>query len=305
MSMKFPAVCALMLFVQSAVSAQQVRINGKIDNTRRITLRGHLRPQINATNDQGRVAPSLELSYVTLMLSQTDAQKAELQQLLAAQQTPGSADYHRWLTPEEFADRFGVSQSDLDTINAWLQSQGLKVVNVARGRTWIAFEGSAAQVESAFQIELHHYLVNGEMHFANSSEPSIPAALGEVVQGIRGLTDFRMKPSLKARSVLPAYTSSLGNHYLAPDDVATIYDIAPLYAAGINGAGQTMVIAGQTAIDLSDIQQFRSQYGLPANNPTLMLVPGSRAVGVSSSDLPEADLDLEWSGAIARQATIL
>ncbi len=304
MSLKLPAVCAVFFFAQGALRAQPVRIHGKVDNTQRVVLRGHLRPQLGAANDRGRVAPSLELSYLSLILSQSDAQMADLAQLLRAQQTPGSPDYHRWLTPEEFADRFGVSQADIDTVSAWLQAQGLKVLNVGRGRTWIAFEGSAAQVESAFQIELHQYQVNGELHFANASEPSIPAAFSGVVQGIRGLSDFRMKPKLKPRGAAQ-YTAAGGNHYLAPDDVATIYDIAPLYAAGVNGSGQSMVVAGQTVVNLSDIQQFQSQFGLPQNPPALMLVPGSRSPGVSSSDLPEADLDLEWSGAIARQASIL
>jgi uncharacterized protein (TIGR03437 family) len=304
MFMKLPAVCAVFFLVQGALSAQPIRIHGGIDNTQRVVLRGHMRPRLSAANDQGRVAPSLELPYLSLMFARTAAQTADLQQLLLAQQTPGSPDYHRWLTPEEFADRFGVSQADIDTVSAWLQAQGLKVVNVARGRTWIAFEGSAAQVESAFQIELHHYQVNGELHYANASEPSIPAAFSGVVQGIRGLSDFRMKPKLKPRDA-GQYTSAAGNHYLAPDDVATIYDIAPLYAAGINGSGQSMVVAGQTVVNLSDIQQFQSKFGLPLNSPAPMLVPGSRSPGTSSSDLPEADLDLEWSGAIARQATIL
>ncbi|HUA87764.1 MAG TPA: protease pro-enzyme activation domain-containing protein [Bryobacteraceae bacterium] len=305
MSKKYLVVCAVGLTFAGAAGAQAIRITGKIDNSQRLTLHGHLRPQANAANDQGRVSPSLELPYLTLTLSQTADQKAQLAALLAAQQTPGSAEYHQWLTPEQYADRFGVSQTDIGAIRQWLESQGFSVIAAARGRTWIAFRGTAAQVEAAFQTEIHNYLVNGEMHYANASEPSVPAALGGVILGIRGLSDFRMKPRLKARNISPMYTSSGGQHYLAPDDIATIYDIGPLYSAGISGTGQTLVIAGQTTINLSDIETFRTQFGLPANNPTTMLVPGERSPGLSSDDLPEADLDLEWSGAIARNATIL
>jgi len=281
---------------------QAIRIASAVDNARRITLSGHLNPKARPEFDQGRVAPSLEIPYMTVMLSPTPAQQADLTQLLAAQQTPGSPDYHHWLTPEQFAARFGVNQADLDTISRWLESQGLTVVSVARGRNSIAFKGYAAQVEAAFAIELHEYLVNGETHFANSSDPSVPAAFSGMVTGIRGLTDFRLKPRIHLR---PMFTASDGQHSLAPDDFATIYNVAPLYAAGINGTGQSMVIAGQTAINLSDIQTYRSNYGLPANNPQIMTVPGSRAPGIVSSDLAEADLDLELSGAVARNATIL
>ena len=92
---------------------------------------------------------------------------------------------------------------------------------------------------------------------------------------------------------------------MAPDDFATIYDVTPLYTAGIDGAGQKLVVAGQTDIEVSDIQAFRSKFNLPAINLQQILVPGQADPGVSQDDLPEADLDLEWSGAVARDATII
>jgi uncharacterized protein (TIGR03437 family) len=282
---------------------QRNRITQPVDNSQRVTLSGHIHPSARPEYDQGRVSPSLQLSYATLTLALSAAQQTELNQLLAEQQNPASPNYHRWLTPEQYAQRFGASEADVNTISTWLQSQGLKVGTVARGRTWIAFSGPAAQVEAAFQIEIHQYQLNGETHFANAAEPSIPAALIGVIKGIRGLNDFRMKPASRLR-LLPQYTTARGVHQIVPNDFATIYDVTPLYNAGINGSGQKLVIAGQTEINLSDIEQFRSLYGLPANNPTPLLVPGSRNPGISSTDLPEADLDLEWSGAVARNAAI-
>jgi subtilase family serine protease len=190
----------------------------------------------------------------------------------------------------------------VEQVVAWLQGQGLGVVAVARGRNWVAASGTAAQIESSFQTELHQYFVHGETHFANATEPSVPAALGGIVRTVRGLNDFRLQPG-KA-SLKPANTSGT-SHYLAPNDFATIYDLNPLYAAGINGSGQTLVVAGQTQIEVSDITTFRSSYGLPASDPQILLVPGSRSPGIVRSNLPEADLDLEWSGAVARNATII
>jgi uncharacterized protein (TIGR03437 family) len=284
--------------------AQESRITRQIDNSRRLTLTGHLHPQARPESDQGRVSPSLELSYVTLALTQTDAQKADLAQLLKDQQTAGSPNFHRWLTPEQYGQRFGVSEDDLNQIKTWLQMHGLTVVAVARGHNSIAFSGSAAQVEAAFQTQLHHFLVNGETHFANSTEPSIPAAFGGVVTGVHGLNDFRLRPA-KIRQVHPDFTSSRGNHYLAPNDFATIYNVRTLYNAGFDGTGQKLVIAGQTQVDLTDIDTFRSSFNLPANDPQIVFVPNTRDPGVSSGDVAEADLDLEWSGAVARNATII
>jgi uncharacterized protein (TIGR03437 family) len=294
-----------LLIAALAARAQPSRISRPIDPTRRVTLGGHLHPLARAESDQGRVVPSLPMSYVTLTFGPTPSQQADLDQLLAAQQNPASPDYHRWLTPEQYAQRFGVSDDDLSKIQSWLQSQGLSIAGVARGKSWIAASGTTAQFENALQTEIHQYLVDGETHFANSTEPSVPAALDGVVKTIRGLHDFRLKPA--ARGLHPHNDAGRGTHYIAPGDFATIYDIAPVYAAGIDGTGQRLVVAGQTQINMSDIQQFRTTYGLPVNNPQALLVPGSRNPGVQSAsgDLGESDLDLEWSGAVAQNATIL
>ena len=296
------------IFCAASATAQTSRILQPVDNRQRTVLAGNLHPKALAANDRGRVAPSLAISYITLTLASSASQQADLERLLVEQQTPGSANYHHWLTPEEYGQRFGVSDADIGKVTQWLQEQGLQVVSVARGRLWIAASGTAAQVEAAFQTEIHSYVADGETHFANASEPSVPAAFHPVVKGIRGLNDFRMKPRLRASHSQPDYTTGPGQtHYIAPGDLATIYDITPLYTAGINGTGQKIAIAGQIQVNLSDIAQFRSKFNLPANNPQTLLVPGSKNPGSTSSsgDLAESDLDLEWSGAVAWNATVI
>ncbi len=144
--------------------------------------------------------------------------------------------------------------------------------------------------------------MNGEAHFSNATEPAIPAALQDIVGGIRGLSDFRPKP----RSVAAKPESNLGrNHFVVPDDIATIYDIQKLYSAGIDGTGENIVVVGQTNVRLSDISTFRSKYGLSATNLQIIRDTTNTDPGFSANDIPEADLDIEWSGAIAKNATIL
>ncbi|MBV8846993.1 MAG: Ig-like domain repeat protein [Bryobacterales bacterium] len=299
----FFGLFAFILFCLAA-AAQPSRITRRIDDGDRISLRGHIHPKALPDYDQGRVAPSFDLSYVSLVLAPSAAQQADLENLLVQQRTPGSPNFHRWLSPEDFGKRFGPSDADIAQIAAWLQNQGMKVTYVARGHEWIAFDATAAQAEAAFGTELHQYLVNGELHFANATAPSIPSALAGVVAGIRGLHDFRPHPRAIRKSVAD-YTSANGTHYVAPNDIATIYDIAPLYNAGIDGSGQKLAVAGQSNISLSDIEQFRSTFGLPANDPQVVLVPGSRNPGIVSGDVDESHLDLEWAGAIARNAQII
>ena|SRR5712691_7279757 len=130
---RFAALLFKLCVLTAGASAQQSRITKLIDNGQRMTLTGHTHPKAPSENDRGRVPPSLTLSYVTLTLAQTESQQADLDKLLAEQQTPGSPNYHRWLTPEQYAQRFGVSEEDLSKIAAWLQGQGLSIAAVARG----------------------------------------------------------------------------------------------------------------------------------------------------------------------------
>jgi uncharacterized protein (TIGR03437 family) len=289
----------------ATLSAQPDRISARIDSTRTVVLAGHVTPRARPQFDQGPLSASFPLPAVTLYFKPSASQQSGLEQLLANQQNPASADFHNWLTPEQYADRFGLSQNDVNKITAWLQSQGLTVQRVARGRAWIQFSGTAQQVENAFHTQIHQYLKNGKLNYANSTDPSIPAALSDIVLGLRGLNNYRLKPRSRAKGWAPRNTTSNGEHQIVPDDFATIYDVTPLYTAGINGAGQKLVIVGQTDINLSDIEAFRSKFNLAPINLTQILVPQQADPGISQDDLPEADLDLEWSGSVARGANII
>ena len=268
----------------------------------RMAIAGHMRPEANAANDRGRVAASMTLDGVSIFFKPTAAQEADLKALLEQQQDPGSPNYHKWLTPEQYAARFGVSDEAAKRVTTWLSSQGFTNISMARGRGSVSFSGNVRAVERAFATEIHHYAVNGETHYANATEPSVPADIGGSILAIRGMTDFRMRPHTKAKT---RYTSGAsGQIYVGPDDLATIYDVKPLLNGGITGSKQTIVVVGQTNIDLNDIRTFRTYFNLPPSDPTLTLVPTSRDPGIVSSDETEADLDIELAGAMARNAAI-
>lgn len=307
----------LLAAASAAMAAQPNRIIAPIDGSQTLVLKGSVHALARAENDEGAADPSLPLSYVVMVTKPSATQQAELEQLLTQQQDPDSANYHKWLTPETYADRFGLSPNDTDKISIWLRSQGFNVVQVARGRDWIAFSATAGLVENAFHTQIHRYDVEGELHFANATELTIPKALAGTVAGFRGLNDFPWKPmgvrEVVPSSFLPVILGPLftnggganGSNFLAPDDFATIYDITSLYSAGIDGAGMKLVVVGQVDVVMSDIQAFRSGFNLPTNNPTVTLVPGSPDPGHNSGDLVESDLDLEWAGAVARNASII
>jgi subtilase family serine protease len=285
------------------------RITAEISNADRTTIPNSHPPMARADNDRGRLASGTLIHGMSIVMLLTSAQEAALQELIASQQNSSSAQYHKWLTPDQFASRFGLADTDIAKVQSWLEQQGFAVESVARSKNRITFSGTAGQVESAFGTELHNYTVAGETHYAPSSDVSIPAALSSVVQTVGNLSSFRPRAHVQfkspQRSVSANFTSSQsGNHYLTPKDVATIYDINAAYNAGYTGTGQQIAIVGQSSVSLSDIEAFQSAAGLATKDPTVVLVPSSGTSAVSSGDEAESDLDLEYSGAIAKGADI-
>ena len=304
-----PVALGATALVGSAMAQQpQARI-AAIDSSARATLVGSRPAAAHSANDTGRMSPSAKLEGVTVVFSRSQAQEAALQALLTAQQTPGSPQYHQWLTPDQFGTQFGVADSDIAKVEGWLQQQGFTVSGVSRSRNRITFSGSVGQIETAFGTEMHRYSVNGESHFAPSSDLSVPAALVGSVQTVRNLSDFRPRSHVRlapAQTVHGNFTSAQTQaHYLTPKDVDTIYDITPAYNAGYNGTGQSIAIVGQSAVVLTDISNFQTAAGLTVKAPaTPILVPGTGTSTVYTGDEMESDLDLEYSGAIAPGATI-
>jgi pseudomonalisin len=248
------------------------------------------------------------MDRMLLLLEPDAAQQNTLDALLEAQQDPSSPEYHQWLSPETFGQRFGASERDVERIVDWLAGHGFEVEPVAGARRQIVFSGTAAQVQSAFHTEVHLYNINGEPHYANASDPEIPQAIAEVVSGVVSLHNFRSQPihktTTRAEGLAPApeFTTG-GNHYLTPADFGIVYDVAALYSQSIDGTGQSIAVVGRTDLNLSDVQKFRSQFGLPPKNPTI-IVNGADPGIVSSDEQMEATLDVEWSGAVAKNAAI-
>ena len=314
----FPA----MLFVPTGRAAAQNApgsttgrelIQRPIDDAQRTVLSGNRHPLARAEFDRGAAPAGLPMRRMLLVLKHSDEQESALKTLLADQQAKGSAQFHQWVTPEEFGRQFGPSDSDIAKVTAWLNARGFQVANVAKGRTAIEFSGTAGQVQEAFATSIHRYDVNGEQHWANANEVSIPSALTAVVKGVLTLHNFprhsnavihgqQVKPAQGFTSPYFTFTSGQSTFYgLGPTDFATIYDVLPLWKAGIDGTGQTIAIVGETNINVNDVNSFRSLFGLPAKAPQVILNGADPGI---VGDEPEAVLDVSWSGAVAKNATV-
>ncbi len=333
---------ALILATSTPVSSQsphpapRSRVLQAVDDAHVTTLSGNTHPLARPDFDQGALTDATPLRRIVLVLQRGPEQESALQQLIDQQQDKTSSTYHQWLTPETFGATFGPTDRDLSAVTTWLSGHGFSGVQVNSARTLIEFSGTAGMVRTAFRTSMHKYAVNGEQHFANASDPTVPAALAPVIAGIASLNNFPRKaashkigtfrhdaitnlttrvPDRAQTAAQPTFTineSSNVSYGVTPYDFATIYNVLPLWneSTPIDGTGQTIAIVGQTDINPADFVNFRKLFGLPLGNtatPTgtqyLNIIYNGPNPGVTG-DEGEADIDTQWSGAVAKGATI-
>jgi hypothetical protein len=268
-----------------------------IDDQQRVALRGNMHPLARKENDMGHAAPEHRMEKMILLLRLDDERQKALDALAKAQQDPNSPLYHHWLTPQSYATHFGVPEKNRSRVVEWLRSHGLEVDATIPGGRVILFSGSVAQVEETFHTRIDAYVSNHELHFANATDPEIPAALSDVVDGVVSMHDFR----LKARR--PDSLIQAARQTVTPADFSAIYNLIPLYTSGIDGAGMSIAVVGRTRTDLSDIRLFRSSFGLPANEPDT-LIAGSDPGRLGTDEEAVTAADLEWAGAVAPRAFV-
>jgi hypothetical protein len=310
----------------SLLAQQLARLTQPVDAHARVTLGGTVPPLANARNDRGPASRDMPLDRLQLILKRSPQQEATLRQLLRDMHTPGSANFHQWLTPAQFGQQFGPSDQDVQTIEDWLQTQGFQVLKVNPGKQTLEVAGTVGLLQQVFHTSIHQYEINGQQRYANAVNPEIPVALAPVLGGFVSLNNFPLRHysrflgsaqyDPKTHRANPEWTlpgGTLGNLYaVAPEDFATQYDVTPLLSATkpLNGTGQTIAIINESNINLNFVNNFRTLFGLPASSPQVIIDGNDPGIdGNNNPDGPngastEAYLDVEWSGAVAPGATI-
>ena len=322
------------------------RVTRKINENDLTTLKGHVRPFLKATSDNGQVDESQKTGPIMLMFSRTAKQQADLDAMVDQLHNKKSPMFHKWLTPADFGARFEPSDSDVAAVKAWLIGEGFSVLDIVPSKTHISFTGTVGQLRTAFHVDIHHISINGEAHMANINDPKVPTALAPVIAGLNKLDDFQAKPLVKpfgkfqrdksTGKLMPVkgtttgpkanFDSGTGDYELGPQDFYTIYNENPLLSAGITGAGQTIAVIEEVQVATADVNTFRSLFGIPAYPATpnatqggvnymigsatglggyaSCLAPVSQSAGKTSGEESEADIDLQWAGVVAPNATI-
>src|SRR6267378_6582804 len=291
----------------SQSAAIPARITQAIDETQLVRLKGNVHPLARAEFDRGPVSDATPMKRMMLVLQRSPEQQAALSQFMDEQMSKDSPNFHKWLTPDEFGKLYGPADADTQAVTGWLASHGFTAMRVNRGKNVIEFSGNVGQVRSAFHTDIHKFVVNGEERQANTSDPQIPAALTPVVAGIVSLHNFPMK-SMRHRvgaftrtadgRIIPELTGSSNQFFaVGPADFAKIYNIP----SSLDGTNANIAIIGFSSIDINDTHAFRALFGLPVNDP--VVVNNGPDPGFNSEE-GEANLDVQWSGAVAPKATI-
>ena len=296
----------------------------RIGDTPLVTLRGNTHPLAQARFDQGTAAPLMSADRLLLILKRSPKQETALQSYLQAVEDPESSSFHKFITPDEFGKLYGMSDAELRTVQAWLQTRGFTINKVNKGRTAIEFSGTVGQVQEAFNTSIHRYLIGGQQHWANAGDPSIPAALAPLVAGVASLNDFKPRPHLirgpkatwnaQQQRFKPELTiKSGGSSYLfvGPGDAATIYNAPNTLNAKYqstqtpyDGTGVTIGLAGDSLINFDGVINYQSLFGLPGNHFSIVY-DGDYANLDPNGDDTEALLDSEISGALAPGANVV
>lgn len=307
------------------IAAPSDRIIQPIRNTELVTLKRNILPLTQTAIDRGPAAASTPTGPMFLILKRSSEQERALRQYLDDLQNQASPSFHKWLTPQQYGANFGISNNDLASVNAWLQSEGFKIENVPQARNLVQFSGTFAQVQNAFHTSIHAFsTTNGASHFANLADPQIPAALAPVVAAVGPLNDFHPKPVLvrgpngrydpSTGSIIPDLTLRNGTAYylfVDPADAAIIYNtpnstLNPNHAgSSYDGAGVSIGIVGVSDLTSADVANYRMAFlgetSGSVNLPTVIVDgndPGLNGGGT------EALLDTEIAGGLAPKAKI-
>ena len=229
----------------------------------------------------------------------------EAQALLAEVSDPGGASYADYLTPDEFRDRFSPPQSDVDAVSTWLESQGFTIGDIPTNRLYVPAIATAAQVESAFAVELASYPTEGDRQTRGPvGTPSVPAEIAPAVDGVLGLTDRQARPmSIREAAPVPPAPAFINivkpcSQYwgekmatglpkafgkiqpvapcgYVPEQMQGAYGVADAIEGGVDGTGVRVAIVDAFASPTiqEDLDTYSAKYGLPQETIEEFVVP--------------------------------
>ncbi len=277
----------------------------------------------SAAVDQGLADQS---AVVAATVSLAPANLAALQDFIASTVDPASPNYHQFLTPAQFAARFGQPAGVVRRVVSQLQAMGLSVTKIWDNKLLISVKGTNAQLANAFGTSIHSFVENGASYQKPVGGVTIPASISDVVTSVVGLSTrqharahlrqadseiappakYRLTPSrpgVQRAAAVP--TPGLPGSYNVAD-VASKYNITPLYNRGLDGTGVTLGIMTFASFNVADAGAYWAAYGINSDTSRVTVINVDDGAGgvISSSGGNETSLDVEQSGGLAPKASI-
>jgi kumamolisin len=252
-----------------------------------------------AYDDQGESAPTDGIrALVALPIRDPEG----LEATIAALYDPASPTFRRYLTAAEWLERHGPLQADLDTVTAWLESEGLQIARVAKNRLLLEVTGTVAQFNTAFDTVLHDYTKSddaGFHTFGHHRNLRVPPEIGPLLDAVV-VAD---RPADTTQ--LPAETGNIVNDPPDPTrltlaSVSRSYGIDRLTARGFTGQGTTIGVVVGATFKFKDLQSFWRSQGITRPDPEVVVT-----MEPPSTRFTESTLDVEWSGGLAPGAGLI
>jgi len=221
--------------------------------------------------------------------------QAALSNLIQQVSDPASPNFRHYLTPAQFADAFGPTETDYQAVINFAQQHNLTVTQKHPNRLVLSVQGKAADVEKAFQITLRNYPHPKENRtfFEPDTDPVVDAGL-KIIH-ISGLDNYSIPhPNIIQRD--PAQVSQIGPKIgSGPAGSYQGNDFRRAYAPNttLTGAGQSVGLVQFDGFFASDIAAYESQIGLTGTPPNLVVIPIDGGVPVPGSGNVEVSLDIE------------
>jgi subtilase family serine protease len=221
-----------------------------------------------------------------------------LSQLVDQLYDPTSANYQKWLTTDQFNANFAPTADDVASVKSFLTAHGLTILSTGERNLYVRAQGSIAQVQSAFGVQIHRFNVNGRIYRANTTSPVMEGPVGALVSRVGGLSDYRLrshatrtldpstgKPVAEARVPTAAPNGAFFSPYcLQGVDVENFTTdgaspkatyVGNAYGAPItNTAAGTLAPCGYQPSDLQTAYNFKALYsaGLDGSKQTVVIV---------------------------------
>ena len=225
--------------------------------------------------------------------------------------TPGSALYHRYLSPQQIVQQFALSDTQLHTVEDWLAHHGYQVVALDPLRASITVQAPVAAINQSLGIQLQSFTAFGRTFFMQVGEATLSGEVAGLVESVMGLNDLALplfKPPFASTqgnaAPITAKCTKYGVHLsLTRDRLAAVYQDNTLYREGYQGQGMAIGVAEfDEAYDPVDIATYAACAGVNAPHIQNIQVDGPTPGGPGEG---EAALDLELIAGLAPQAHIL